>query len=543
MLPAGWGTGAKGAEGMKAVVRTSLFAGMMAVPLLAALLAAGPAWAAPEKRVALVLGNARYPGLAGEVAAVGGNASAMAAALRKAGFTVTRADNLGRVGLDSALERFREALAGADLGFVYYSGLAVGRGERGYLLPTDAAPARGEDLPGAALDLDGALGDLREAGRRVVVALDPAGGKTPLAGPLGVPRVADGLFVIYAHRPGAAPATATGKGPDVFTAALAREIVKPGVPLRDALAEVARAVATRSGGAQLPWLQDRLGGDLVLVPAPVVAAKPSVREAVREAAREEAAAPPPTVPAPLPPGRYQAVRGGTLFERPAVGAPGVAPLAAGETVTVIEAVPKGNWVRVRNAAGRTGYVTAGTLSERWGEPPPPVAAQPRGAIEMATVEEPPPGASSETAALPLAGASDPQAGAGAAVEAEQRALRAQGNARAAADQARAGQSGRWGYPFANGDRYDGDWVQGGAAGGSGGSFRQGFGVYRFANGQTYEGEWARDLMSGYGVMSFLDGGRFAGRFSNGQPDGPGVFRYGDGSQSAGLWRGPVKLDD
>lgn len=539
---------------MKAVLWGSLVAGTL-------LLVMGPA-AAAEKRVALVLGNARYAAAAGEVPTVAGNAAAMAAALRKAGFSVARADNLGRVAMESALERFRESLSGADLGFVYYSGLAVGVGEREYLLPADAAPATAGDLPRDALDLDTLLGDLRETGRRTVVALDPAAPGNPLTervggAALGPPLEADGLFVIYAHRPGVPPAAATGKGPDSFTAALAREIVKPGVPLRDSLAEVARAVATRSEGRQLPWLQDRLGGDLVLVPAVVAAAKPSPKDTpakdspkeppLKEAPPKEtppketpAAAPP--APPSLPPGRYEAVRAGTLFERPAVGARGVAPLARGEPVTVIEAVPQGSWVRVRDAAGRVGYVTAGTLSERWGEPPPPVAALPRGVVESGPSSGPAP---AETAALPPSGASDPAAPPpsaeenGPAIEAERRAMRALGGARTAAERADAGRSDHWGHQFPNGDRYDGAWSRG--AGGR--PMRDGSGVYRFANGQTYEGDWSGDLMSGYGVMTFLDGSRFAGRFRDGQPDGPGVFRFGDGHRSAGLWRGPVRLDE
>ncbi|MGF7172392.1 caspase family protein [Azospirillum doebereinerae] len=524
---------------MKAVLWGSLFAGAL-------LLAMEPAGAV-EKRVALVLGNARYAAAAGEVATVGVNAAAMAAALRKAGFSVTRADNLGRVAMESALERFRESLSGADLGFVYYSGLAVGVEEREYLLPTDAAPATAGDLPRDALDLDALLGDLRGIGRRTVVALDPAGGDNPLAervggGALGTPLEADGLFVIYAHRPGVPPVAATGKGPDAFTAALAREIVKPGVPLRDSLAEVARAVATRSGGRQLPWLQDRLGGDLVLVPAVVAAVKPVPKEPPKEPPAKEASPAPPNVPAALSPGRYEAVRGGMLFERPAVGARGVAPLARGDAVTVIEAVPQGSWVRVRDAAGRIGYVTAGTLSERWGEPPPPVAALPRGAVEAGPSSEPSM-APDGVATLPPSGASDPQGADGPAGTAEQRAMQAVGSARTAAERARGGRGGHWSYQFPNGDRYEGAWSQSEGNGGLGRPSREGFGVYRFANGQTYEGEWSRDLMSGYGVMTFLDGSRFAGRFRDGQPDGPGVFRFGDGSRSAGLWRGPVKLDD
>ena len=114
-----------------------------ATVLTAALLAAlpfGGALADTGKRVALVIDNGRYTALDGRSDHAAANASAMASALRNAGFSVTRADNVGRIAMESALERFREALSGADLGFVYYTGLAVGLGERELLLPAYAAP-------------------------------------------------------------------------------------------------------------------------------------------------------------------------------------------------------------------------------------------------------------------------------------------------------------------------------------------------------------------------------------------------------------------
>ncbi|CBS85789.1 protein of unknown function [Azospirillum lipoferum 4B] len=540
--------------------------------LTAALLAAQPfggAVADTEKRVALVIDNGRYNGLDSRSEQAAANAGAMVSALRKAGFAVTRADNVGRVAMESALERFREALSGAELGFVYYTGLAVGLGEREYLLPTDAAPAEAEDLPRTALDLDTVLGDLRDSGRKSVVVIDP-GTADALAqrvggGALGTPMEADGLFVVYAHRPGVPPVPAqSAKGPAPFTAALAREMVKPGVTLRDSLAEVARSVAERSDGRQLPWLQDRLGTRLVLVPAVAAAPKPPAAPspdmqpqdpstlAKREPPPKE---PPPVVSSPsLPPGEYEMAKAGVLFDRPAVGARGIAPLPAGTVVTVLEAVPEGSWLRVRDSSGRNGYVTAGALAARWADPSP-LAARSRGTVEAGPsfgdpAAEPPATGSSdpirteETRSFPTPppGTASAQPD-GPAVAAQQQAMRALGDARTAAERARSRPDSRyWSYGFPAGDRYEGTWAQPSSGSGLGRPIRQGAGVYRFANGQTYEGEWSDDLMSGYGVMTFTDGSRFAGRFSNGQPDGPGVFHYGNGGQSAGMWRGSVRLD-
>lgn len=552
--------------------RRRLEASVLTAALLAALpfagMQAGGARAETGKRVALVIDNGRYPALDGRSDQAAANASAMTSALRGAGFSVTRADNVGRVAMESALERFREALSGADLGFVYYTGLAVGLGEREFLLPADAAPTGAKDLPRSALDLDGLLSDLRDSGRRAVVVIDP-GVADALAqrvggGALGTPMEADGLFVVYAHRPGVPPMPPkSGKGPDAFTAALAREMVRPGVAFRDSLAEVARAVAERSDGRQLPWLQDRLGSNLVLVPAAAATKPPNTPPAApAPSATAPAKEPPAVTTASLPPGEYEMAKSGVLFDRPAVGARGVAQLAAGNTVTVLEAVPEGSWLRVRDSAGRTGYLTAGALAARWADPSPQ-AARARGPIEagpsfgdpgMEQGVEPPAAGKSDPVqteqprsfpgAAPGTGFSTPD---GPAVEAEQQAMRALGDARTAAERARSRPDSRyWSYGFSGGDRYEGAWAQPSSNSGTnatlGRPIRQGTGVYRFVNGQTYEGEWSGDLMSGFGVMTFTDGSRFAGRFRDGQPDGPGIFHYANGGQSAGMWRGSVRLD-
>lgn len=234
----------------------------------------------------------------------------------------------------------------------------------------------------------------------------------------------------------------------------------------------------------------------------------------------------------LPPGDYVAVGGAMIFDRPAVGAKGVASLAVGAAVTVLPSPTVGSWVKIRDAAGRIGYVTAGSLSDRWGEPPPPVAAQPHAAIEATPVAEP---AANPKGTTPAA-LSDAQAAA-----MEQRALEAADRAQRAAERAGAGgDAGAWGHAFPNGDRYDGEWRTDTA---QTQPRRAGLGAYRFANGARYDGEWVDDLMTGLGVMRYPDGGRFAGQFHNGQPEGWGVHRTADGGLTAGRWRAGVRVMD
>ncbi|WP_448206701.1 SH3 domain-containing protein [Azospirillum sp. sgz302134] len=233
----------------------------------------------PEKRVALVVGNAQYHS-GGAAPGVAANAGTIADALRRAGFAVTMADNLDHRGMVAALTRFGEALGEADLGFFYYSGVALSLSAKGFLVPVDARLASEYDVIFDTIELDYALKEIQRAGRKAVAVFDPVPAH-PLADTLAAsmgeagksvkpvlaaPSALDNLFVVYAHRPGTAPAPFPSAGPSAFTLALAQEMIKPGVPLRDALAEVARTVVGRTRGAQHPWLQDRLGGDLVLVP-------------------------------------------------------------------------------------------------------------------------------------------------------------------------------------------------------------------------------------------------------------------------------------
>lgn len=594
-------------------------------------LTAAPALAA-ERRVALVIGNAQYErGRALPVATA--NAATVGEALRHVGFEVTTATNQKHRGLVAALSHFADEAKGADVALVYYSGLVLGADGKGYVVPVDANLASEQDIPLDTEEIDQIFQTMRAAGRGVFL-LDPLvpnafaselartageGGRSvqPVG---GVPGPADLLLVAYAHQPGKAPVPSRGSGPGPFAAALAQEFVKPGAELRRALSAVAVEVAARTGGAQRPWVRDRIGADVVLVPetatpqtsaAPPVApqspalafmvpepkveplegtfvairdtnvrAGPDNRAPVLRTVRgdtpvtatgqvrkggwtrvtvdgqqgfiysanlrraDETASTPSTpsnaADGPMAPGPHRVMRPAILFDRPAVGARGLRDLPAGAAVTVVEAVPGSNWVRVRDDGSEEGYLTMADLSAG-GEAPPPIHS---GNADMA----PAPSESSEAVALSQARAlaqpveeavrtarAAASSGERAAVEARgaaQRAAEAQARARAAAETARAGTMQAWVHQFPNGDVYEGEWTMV-AEGGGQHMQKSGYGVYRFADGQRYEGGWRNDQMAGFGVITYRSGDRYDGTFQAGRPDGAGVFRYANGDGYAG----------
>src|SRR5215467_5052019 len=78
-------------------------------------------WAAPEKRVALVIGNSAYTGIS-PLKKPTSDAQSMAEVLRGMKFEVILGTDQTKVGMEELAQKFRTAVKGADVGFFFYSG-------------------------------------------------------------------------------------------------------------------------------------------------------------------------------------------------------------------------------------------------------------------------------------------------------------------------------------------------------------------------------------------------------------------------------------
>lgn len=254
-----------------------------AVALIALLVSLVAGSASAEKRVALVIGNAKYEHaipLANPV----NDATLMAKTLREAGFEVVDGTDLDKFGMQRAVDRFTEAAFDADVGLVYYSGHGIQVDGRNYLIPVDAEltsaahlktrTLQAEDIL-ASLPPDPAIGILiLDACRdnplsRSLMASLPATRSTAVGTGLAAVQAVTqgtgtgGTLIAYATDPGSVALDGRGEN-SPYTIALAKNLAVPGVELQSALVRVRGEVTEATLGKQRPWHNASLGREVFL---------------------------------------------------------------------------------------------------------------------------------------------------------------------------------------------------------------------------------------------------------------------------------------
>src|SRR3984957_11585401 len=223
--------------------------------------------AAPNPRIALVIGNATYRDAA--LATTANDAGLVAQTLQAAGFDVVGARDLDGQSLRTALRDFLEKAspAGPDMqAFVYLSGRAVQYNGDNYFVPVDAHINRDADVPIDAIriaDFTHALA--ATPGRARIIVLDAARANpyatqgSPLAPGLALVDPEPGELIAF----NAAPGTLAGdeEGPyGVYGKTLAGAIRQGGVDIAQAFDQTRVSVNAETQGALLPWSASKLGG-------------------------------------------------------------------------------------------------------------------------------------------------------------------------------------------------------------------------------------------------------------------------------------------
>ncbi len=225
---------------------------------------------AVAKRVALVIGNARY-GNAPELKNPANDAREMAAALERLGFHVIKGIDLDRAGFESAARAFARDAEGAEAAAFFYAGHGLQVDGVNYLVPIDAKIEREADVRFNTLNLDDVLRDMGRARGASLVFLD-ACRNNPLARPLArgmgteaagagrglaAVRTASGAFVAFATQPDNVAMDGEGAN-SPFTGALLRHIETPGLFIETMMVRVSRDVFDATDGAQAPWRHSSL---------------------------------------------------------------------------------------------------------------------------------------------------------------------------------------------------------------------------------------------------------------------------------------------
>lgn len=229
--------------------------------------ASAAAQAPGDVRIALVIGNAAYPGPAALANPVK-DAAAMAFTLRTLGFDVQELRDGSRAQMAEAVARLRERLAGKQgIGMLYYAGHGVQVDFRNYMVPVDASLGSAADVPRAAIDVGEVIGALKAASTRMNILVLDACRDNPFAdgssgkglAPLDAPS---GTFLAYATAPGnVAEDGDPAAGNGVYTGYLVKELQKPAARIEDVFKRVRLQVRQHSKGRQIPWESTSLEED------------------------------------------------------------------------------------------------------------------------------------------------------------------------------------------------------------------------------------------------------------------------------------------
>jgi formylglycine-generating enzyme required for sulfatase activity len=225
----------------------------------------------PSRKVALVIGNARYrqQPLANPVI----DANSISGSLKELGFEVVTLTDVDRTQMVRALEIFKARLPGSAAGLVYFAGHGIQIDGRNYLLPVDVDMGSEDQVKYNTIRLDDVLDTLATGAPAVKIVILDACRNNPFertrGGGGGLAAVTDapeGTLVAFATAPGKLALDGKPGENGLYTSHLLKALQRPGLAIEEVFKATRVSVARESNGRQLPWESTSLVGRLVLRP-------------------------------------------------------------------------------------------------------------------------------------------------------------------------------------------------------------------------------------------------------------------------------------
>jgi uncharacterized caspase-like protein len=132
-----------------------------------------------SSRVALVIGNGRYPDAREPLTQPINDARALTAALRQDGFDVDVVEDANKEDLRRAVERLKAKVRRDTVVMLFYSGYGIQAGRESYMIPVDAAIWKEGDVRRHGVSVESVLGDLKDRGARASLVVLDASRRNP----------------------------------------------------------------------------------------------------------------------------------------------------------------------------------------------------------------------------------------------------------------------------------------------------------------------------------------------------------------------------
>jgi len=216
-------------------------------------------------KVALIIGNAKYPDNDAVLNDAANDAQDIAAELKRDGFDVDKDVNLTGEAMRQALDRFYAKIEQqGGVALIFFSGFGVQSSRQTFLLPVDAQLWVEGDVVRDGFSLETILDQMNSHGAAIKVALLDASRRNPFERRFR--RSSSGLapavtpinsLVLYSSALGSVVTTSKNDH-SLFVTELLREIRTPGVTGEQALRSTQAGVVSATQGEQVPWLSSSL---------------------------------------------------------------------------------------------------------------------------------------------------------------------------------------------------------------------------------------------------------------------------------------------
>jgi len=255
-------------------------------------------------RLALVIGNAKYPDADSPLKEPVNDARSVADELKRDGFTVEVGENLTGQGMRRAFERLYGQIKSGSVVLIFFSGYGIQSNRQSFLIPVDAQIWTEANVRRDGFSLETVLGEINNRGAGVKIALIDASRRNPFerrfrnfSAGLAPVIAPNGALVMYSA---ALSSVIPDNGGDhsLFVQELLKEIRVPGLTADETLNRTRVAVTRASRGEQTPSISSSMAEDFFFVPGP----RPPVAALQQPQAPEPAStSPAPRVDPPSPP--------------------------------------------------------------------------------------------------------------------------------------------------------------------------------------------------------------------------------------------------
>lgn len=239
---------------------------LLAMPLLPVVAAD-----ADGERIALIIGNAKYPDNETPLKEPINDAHDVADELKRDGFEVEIGENLSGDAMRRALDKFYGRITPGSAALIFFSGFGIQSARQSYILPVDAQIWTEADVRRDGFSIEAILNEINSRGAGVKIALLDASRRNPFerrfrsfSAGLAPVIAPNGTLVMYSAALSSVVSD-SGAERSLFVGELLKEIRVPDLTAEESLNRTRVGVTRASRSEQVPWISSSLAEDFAFV--------------------------------------------------------------------------------------------------------------------------------------------------------------------------------------------------------------------------------------------------------------------------------------